>query len=170
MCPIKRYNNYLWNQNVFYSLLILFVTYIPFYIVWTTSYFLLFENYDIAFIPTPNETILTKPLPIVILFPVIIDPFFETLTCQYALFYGFSLINWFNNRRSRIIWVAALLFGILHFYSISYMVYNFFMGMWYMYIFIVKQHKKPLLTTYLFHALHNLFVYFMTPVECAIFG
>jgi membrane protease YdiL (CAAX protease family) len=146
------------------------VLYLVFYLLWTPLFYLAFEKWNIAFMPTPNETLMKQPLYEQILQAVILGPLIETLICQKLVYKLLSLIKYLKRRKFFIMLIGALIFGLLHFYSLLYIIYNVFTGFLFMYAYIVKLHKKPYWTVVTLHGLMNLFAIFMDPIETIVFS
>lgn len=152
------------------SVITLFTLFLAFWIIWTPLYYLYLSKYDILFMPTPNETLMILPLYRQILEAVVLGPLLETLSCQHWMYLLLSLNGWFNRHKVAIILLGALIFGILHFFSISYIIYTFFMGLLFMSAYILRLNKNPYWTVAVIHALTNLFAILIDPVEKSVFG
>ena len=87
---------------------------------------------------------------------VVIAPLLETLIFQSLAYRFISRINFFRKHKVWIIIVSALIFGIVHSYSISYMVFGFIVGCVFMYAYILRIGKKPYWTVVAIHLLLNL--------------
>ncbi len=99
---------------------------------------------DIHFFPTPDE------LPIgfvgMLILAVAFAPLVETLFFQLIPFKLLSKIRFMRENPIWIIIISALIFGMLHYYSIHYMIATFFMGMIFMYVYIIRTGKCPYVT------------------------
>jgi len=73
---------------------------------------------------------------------VIVAPLFETFICQYAVFKLLSQFSFFRNHQSFIIVISAASFGIMHYYSLIYIVYAFIMGLFLMYAYMLRLQKE----------------------------
>jgi membrane protease YdiL (CAAX protease family) len=133
-------------------------------------YYLLLEQWDIVFVSTPNETLMKQSLFEQILQAVIIAPLIETLISQKWVYKLFSLIKPLKKRKILIVFLGAIIFGIIHFYSLSYIIYNVFTGFLFMFVYIAKLHKKPYWIVVTLHGLINLFALLIDPVEKQIFS
>lgn len=120
--------------------------------------------------PTPNETIMQQPFVEQILATVILGPIIETLLSQKWLYSSLSLINRLKGNKIRIVIIGGIIFGLLHFYSLSYIVYNIFMGILFMSAYILRKEENPFLSVAALHALTNLFVLIIDPIEKMVFG
>lgn len=158
------------KSNFFVSILYLFSLFLVFYIIWTPVYYYFLEKYDIIFSPTPNETIMTVGLGRQLLEVVIFAPLIETLIFQKWFYNLFSLIGWLNRYKIFIILISAVAFGLIHFYSLSYIIYNFFIGVLLMFTYIIRIENRPYWTVAILHGLMNLFSIFIDPVEKIIFN
>ncbi|OPZ14471.1 MAG: CAAX amino terminal protease self- immunity [Bacteroidetes bacterium ADurb.BinA261] len=158
------------KSNLAVSILYLFILFLVFYIVWTPVYYYFLEKYDILFSPTPNETIMTAGLGQQILAIVILAPLIETLIFQKWVYQALSLFGWLKRYKILIIFLSAVIFGSIHFYSLSYAIYNFFAGALLMLAYIIKIDKNPYWTVVLLHGLMNLFSIVIDPIEKTIFN
>lgn len=158
------------KSNFCFSILYLFVLFLMFYIIWTHVYYHIFEKYDILFSPTPNETIMTQGLGKQMFLAVILAPLIETLIFQKWVYQLLSLVGWLKQNKILIIFISAVIFGLIHFYSLSYVIYNFFAGALLMFAYIVRIEKKPYWIVTVLHGLMNLFSILIDPVEKMIFN
>jgi membrane protease YdiL (CAAX protease family) len=158
------------KSNFFVSLLLLFLLYLGFYVIWTLVYYVFWKQWDILFVSTPNETLMKQSIFEQILQAVIIVPLIETLIFQKWTYKLLSLTKFLKQRKILIMFLSAVIFGIIHFYSLSYIVYNVFTGFLFMFAYIVKLHKKPYWTVVTLHGLINLFAILIDPIEQHVFG
>ena len=126
------------KSNFSISVLYLFALFLMFYILWTSVYYNFLEKYDILFSPTPNETIMTQGLGKQIFLAVILAPLIETLIFQKWVYQLLSLVGWLKRNKILIIFISAVIFGMIHYYSLSYVIYNFFAGALLMFAYIVR--------------------------------
>lgn len=166
----KRTLLLLGKSNFFVSILYLFALFLVFYSVWSSAYYYFLEKYDINFSLTPNETIMTVRFGRQIFEVVILVPLIETLIFQKWAYQLLSLVGWLKRRKILIILLGATLFGLIHFYSLSYIIYNFFIGALLMFSFIIRIGKTPYLTVVVLHGLMNLFSILIDDVEKIIFN
>lgn len=156
--------------NFIISLLILFSIFMAFYLVWTPLYYIIGEQYEMVFMPTPNETIMQQPFVEQILATVILGPIIETLLSQKWLYSLLSLIKRLKENKIWIAIIGGIIFGLFHFYSLSYIVYNIFMGILFMSAYILRKGENPYWTVTALYALTNLFVLIVDPIEKMVFG
>jgi len=152
------------------SVSLLFLLFLGFFVIWSLLYFSILEKWDVIFIPTPNDTLMTRPIYIQILLAVIIGPSIETLIFQKWLYKLLSLVKWLKRRKLLIMIIGALAFGAIHIYSLSYIVFTVFMGFLFMFAYVARIGKNPFRTVFVLHALANLFVILTTPITNEIFG
>jgi membrane protease YdiL (CAAX protease family) len=96
---------------------------------------------------------------------VIYAPLFETLLftlLPYLVFSKFSKnMVWF-------IAITSVLFGLIHTYSVAYVIITFFIGIILNTFFWIVIHKKNMASAFfltcLFHSLHNLIAFFINDV------
>jgi uncharacterized protein len=93
--------------------------------------------------------------------PVILAPIFETFLGQSLPYYLLKKINYLNERSYLILIVSALIFGLLHFYSLFYIIYAFFLGLIlsYGYMLRVKNDKRTFILIAICHSLLNLGIF-----------
>jgi membrane protease YdiL (CAAX protease family) len=101
---------------------------------------------------------------------VIIGPLIETFIFQKGLYYLLSNSTVLKQRKIVIMVIGAIIFGLLHFYSLSYVIFNIFTGFLFMFAYIIKLYKNPYWFVVILHGLMNLFAIFIDPVEKLIFG
>lgn len=158
------------KRNIVVSIACFFALFLVFYIIWTHIYYYFFIKYDSVFAPTPNETIMTLELRRKIVEVVVLAPLIETLIFQKWFYKLFSYIDWFNQYKILIILLSAVVFGLIHFYSLSYIIYNFFVGAFFMFVYIIKIGNRPYWTVAVLHGLMNLFSIYIDPIEKVIFN
>ena len=90
-------------------------------------------------------------------FVIILIPIFETYVNQYLPFKLMQKWSWTKNKYGLYILVSAIIFGLLHTYSLQYMIFGFSGGLLlaYMYFFYSKTPRKSFWSTTLIHALKN---------------
>ncbi|MGU9538443.1 CPBP family glutamic-type intramembrane protease [Clostridium tepidum] len=88
---------------------------------------------------------------------VIIAPLLETFIFQYGIIKISKKINFLKNNNLIIILISSLLFGLQHFYSLSYIVNTTFLGIFLAYAFVVYERKKvsPYWVVCTIHGLKN---------------
>ena len=149
---------FLREKNFIFSVFLFFLIYIVFDLFWTPTYSHFLEKYNIVFMLTPNDTIMKQPLYLQISLAVILSPLLETLVTQEWLYKLLTMASRLKKKKFMIAIIGGLVFGSLHFYSLSYMVYHFFIGFLYMSAFIIKIDKEPYWTVVVLHGLINLLV------------
>ncbi|AIS51983.1 abortive infection protein [Thermoanaerobacter kivui] len=71
----------------------------------------------------------------------IIGPVLETYLFQVVLLYFLSKINYLNNHKALLIIVASIIFGILHSYSLFYMISTFLAVVILNYSYLIYRNK-----------------------------
>ncbi|MEP7109171.1 MAG: CPBP family intramembrane glutamic endopeptidase [Ferruginibacter sp.] len=89
---------------------------------------------------------------------ITIVPVIETFLFQYGIFKICNRIQATKRNNGLIILISAFIFGLMHTYSIGYMIFGFSMGIVLAYVFYFYSHhpRKAFWTTSLIHALRNL--------------
>lgn len=97
-------------------------------------------------------------LKIVFISAIIAAPLLETLVFQMGIINLFSLIEKIKNNKLLLIFISALCFGAVHFYSILYIIRAFISGIFLAYCFIVYEDKgrSGYWVTVITHSLMNL--------------
>lgn len=95
---------------------------------------------------------------------VIIAPLIETLINQYCVYEILNKYNYFKTRKFLIFLISAFSFGALHYYSITYMVWGFFFGLYLVvcYDFFKFSNRKAYWLTFLIHSIRNLSALLLT--------
>lgn len=158
------------RSNFLLSLTILFSIFLAYYISLTIIYHFARYQYDIAFTETPNESIMQESFLKQLLFVVIIGPLFETLIFKKWLYQLLSLFKILKRNKIWLILISVFIFGSIHIYSLSYIVFSFFAGIILMAAYVLRKGKNPYLFVATLHALMNLFVILMEPLEQKWFG
>jgi|LSQX01.1.fsa_nt_gb hypothetical protein len=166
---IIKFIDSLQEKSLIYTVLIFFLIFLGFYIIWSPLYYRIFENLDVVFMATPNETIMKQSFYKQILSVVILAPLLETLIFQKWLYRLLSSISWLKKNKILITAIGASVFGLMHPYSLFYIIYNFFAGTLFMSAYIIRLNRSPYLTVAALHALMNLFSICIDPIEKMIF-
>ena len=92
-----------------------------------------------------------------ILLAVVIVPILETLLHQYFIYEILIRYPFFKNRKYLIFLISAILFGLLHFYSLAYIVWAFFMGIYFIicFDFFRYSNRNAYWLTCLLHGIRN---------------
>jgi hypothetical protein len=89
--------------------------------------------------------------------PVILAPIIETFLGQSLPYYLLKKLSYMNGRNYLVIIASALFFGLLHFYSVFYIIYAFILGLVlsYGYAVRIRSDKNAFLLIAVCHALLN---------------
>jgi len=90
-------------------------------------------------------------------FGLILAPFFETFLHQWLIY---KLLRRFNLNNLLLVFFSAVLFGLAHCYSLSYIIFAFFTGIFLMLAFIYWEGEgiSKYMITVLIHMIHNGFM------------
>ncbi|GAA0695334.1 CPBP family glutamic-type intramembrane protease [Clostridium cadaveris] len=104
-----------------------------------------------------NLSISQAPLIIEFLAVSIIAPLLETFLFQYGAIKILRKINILKNNNLIIILISALIFGLQHCYSLSYIIHTTILGIFLSYAFVVYETKKvsPFWVVCIIHSLRN---------------
>ncbi|EEM92329.1 MULTISPECIES: CPBP family glutamic-type intramembrane protease [Bacillus cereus group] len=99
-----------------------------------------------------------------ILLGVVVGPIYETFIFQVFLFWVLSFIPFIKDRDYLIILIASIVFGLNHFYGITYVVGTTMIGFLYNYCYWVYQKKNEknqvklsaIGIVFIIHLLHNV--------------
>ncbi len=98
-------------------------------------------------------------------FTIVCTPIFETLIFQKLPYWGLSKLKFFKNNIIFICLISSIIFGALHYYSITYMLFALIIGMVFMFGYICRQGKASYWTIVLLHSLYNLTLVSISLVE-----
>ncbi|MDD1539444.1 type II CAAX prenyl endopeptidase Rce1 family protein [Riemerella anatipestifer] len=105
------------------------------FIVYIWSYFLEVYGTDIS----GENPVDTLPREIVFFLTIIFAPIVETLVYQYTPYKLLRYFDFFklkgNNRIYLLLFSSSIFFALSHPYSVTYIIYSFFVGLLFMYIF-----------------------------------
>jgi len=148
LSPLKKYSEKLFNLS--------FICFVV--AVWLLSYVIALPFYLFgADLPDP---IGEYDIVVRIIGGIFIAPIFETLIFQSFLIYIFTKVLIKN--RYFAIFISALAFGLVHYYSIVYVLYAFFMGLYFAWTYLNYYEKRGFSHAFwaitLVHALWNTVV------------
>jgi uncharacterized protein len=156
-CNLKKLNVRFKNLNRISFIIILTL------ILFLISFCL---NYIIGFFKESDYIILnlsggTKSFAVLFLSPVIIAPIFETFLGQYLPYHFLKRVKYLNDREYLILLISAVFFGLIHFYSVFYIIYAFLLGLVLMYGYMARidSDDKTFVLVAVSHALLNLGIF-----------
>jgi hypothetical protein len=93
--------------------------------------------------------------------PIIIAPIFETFLGQYLPYYLLNKVKYLNERSYLILLASALFFGLLHLYSLFYILYAFILGLIFMYGYMIriKTDKNAFILIAISHSILNIGIF-----------
>lgn len=94
---------------------------------------------------------------------IVLAPILETLLNQHLPFWLLQKLSWTRNKYGLYIFASAIAFGLLHTYSLRYMIFAFSIGLilGYTYLFYSKTPKIAFWSTTLIHSLRNGLAFFI---------
>lgn len=114
-----------------------------------------FESFNKEWAPPPTITKMLHPI-ISFLTIIILVPFFETLIFNSLLKFLFFQSKFLRNNTLIVIVLAGLIFGAVHFYSVAYIFQMTFVGMFFMYLYLLRDKRGDgLLVVWAVHGLRN---------------
>jgi len=96
-------------------------------------------------------------------FVIVVAPLIETSINQYGVYKICQKISYTKHKPLLVIFISALIFGLMHFYNLGYVFFGFAMGLVlaYVYYFYHKHPVKAFWATTLIHALRNTTAYLL---------
>jgi hypothetical protein len=93
---------------------------------------------------------------------VFIAPIVETYLCQALPYQKLRKVKYLSERNYLILLISASFFGLMHLYSLFYIVYAFLIGLVLMYGYIIRitSDKKTFILIALCHSVLNLEIFF----------
>jgi uncharacterized protein len=118
-------------------------------------FFGLIKGKDIILIGFPSKE---KNIALLLFSSIILAPIFETILGQSLPYYLLNKIKYLNERSYLILLISALFFGLIHFYSLFYILYGFLLGLVLMYGYMIRirSDKKTYFLIVICHSLLNL--------------
>lgn len=149
---MKRFSNFIRATSFFPSFLLLgSILGIVYFLCWFVFYKIL-GGRDIIFTEFP----VYEPSSIILLLQVLVlAPLMETLIFQKGVYFLLRQSQWLNEHKSYIVFIGGVLFGLSHFFSLSYIIVTTINGLFFMYAYIVKYHKGGYWIVVLLHAFVN---------------
>jgi len=154
---LKYFNDLLKDSNRFrFTLILTFALY--FVAIAFNFLFNFIKEKDVIWIRFPGE----KMSGIVFFITtIVVSPFIETFLNQYLPYLFLGKIKYFRERSYFILLCSAILFGLMHFYSLFYIFYAFLIGLILMYGYMIRISRDKA-TFYLISLCHSL-------LNCGIF-
>lgn len=165
---MKSYSQFIRRRSLVCSALILWGCFIPIHFILWFLFEKVWGGSDIVFTSFPDDNFSDQLWFVDVFNVVIIGPILETIFCQALIFFLLSQICWFAKNKYRIVFVGTLLFGLIHFYSISYILFTLITGALFLYAYILNIEKGVLTAcsvTIILHGLTNLFALFLEQFE-----
>jgi uncharacterized protein len=121
---------------------------------------------DISYRPNePSFDFKNNPI-LDFLMVIVIAPLLETLLNQYLVIEILSTIKYFKKRKLLVVMLSAFIFGVVHSYSISYMINMFFVGYILAIAFLLKMKQGYAFGYVTFiHAIRNFVVFIFVWIE-----
>jgi uncharacterized protein len=151
---LRNINTYLKNLNR--VSFVAFLTLVLFFIALCFNYFIGFiKDKDIVLVIFPSKE---NNFGVQLISTVLLAPVIETFLCQALPYFLLNKVQFFHQRNCIILFTSALFFGILHFYSVFYIIYGFVLGLVLMfgYMIRIKNDKKAFLLIVICHTFLNL--------------
>jgi len=145
------------NKNFFVFVFLLWLFYTAFHLLFEFSHKFLLDGKDIVFVTsTPNVQLFEYDMSINILTMVFLGPLIETFLFQTMPYLFLNHVGWFRQNMFAIVIIGAFSFGLLHFFTLSYVLFNVFAGGFLMFTYVIRQRRLPYLSTFALHAINNL--------------
>jgi membrane protease YdiL (CAAX protease family) len=154
---MQRINSFILNLPFLSSLLVLTAILLVIRIFCRFIFEYCLEGYDIIFFETPQEQLSTQPFYLAVLQVSIIGPIIETFIFQGIIYHVLVMFNCFAKNKWGILIIGSLLFGMVHFFSLSYIIVMSITGAFFMYSYIIRYGKHAYWTTVCLHSLINLY-------------
>jgi len=162
---IKKINKYIRDSRTVSSILIVgSILSSIYFIVWIISYKIL-NGWDIVLDGDPNASLLKGPLYITVLEAMIIGPIIETLIFQKFLYFIATLFGWFRHNKCRIVILGTFIFGLAHFFTLLYIITTAITGAFFMYLYVIKQHRHAYWSVVMLHSMINGLAIFLSYFE-----
>jgi len=122
-----------------------------YFICWFVDYKIL-GGIDIIFteIPTYEPAAITVLLQVLILGPLV-----ETLIFQKGAYLLLYQSEWLRKHKSCIILIGGVIFGLVHFFSLTYIIVTMISGFFFMYAYVIRYNKGAYWMVVLLHAFVN---------------
>jgi len=154
---IQKINTCLKNLNR--TTFIIILTFILFAVTFCFNYIFGFvKQNDVIFFDFQNDE---EGIILLFITTIILAPIFETFLGQSFPYYLLRKLKYLRERNYLVLISSSLFFGILHFYSLFYIIYAFLLGLIFMYGYMVriKIDEKAFLNITICHSLLNLGIF-----------
>lgn len=151
---MKRLNIYLRNLHPLIFIPLMSVLFIG----TSLLYVAVVEALGIEDVMIGKEMVLeTAPKLIGVIFAaIVVAPLLETLLLQRLVYKVLSKMRYFRQNRCWIVAVSAVVFALLHHYSMHYILNALIGGALLMYFYIIKVGKRPFWNVCAIHAINNI--------------
>jgi hypothetical protein len=146
-------------QNFSRIIFLIILTSVLYFVAFCFNFVLSFiKDKDIIWIDLSNKE---NSITFLFILPIILAPIFETFLGQYLPYYLLNKVKYLNERSYLILLASALFFGLLHFYSLFYIIYAFMLGLIFMYGYMIriKTDKKAFILIAISHSILNLGIF-----------
>ena len=148
-----------WLQNCCRLIFIFILTLVLYFLAFNFNFiFGYFKKNDLIWVHLPN---MEESFILLFISPIFLAPIIETFLGQSLPYYLLNKVKYLQRRKYLILIASGLFFGLLHFYSLFYIIYAFFLGLVLMYGYMVriKTDKKTFLLIAICHSLLNLGIF-----------
>lgn len=161
---MKSFNRYIENFNSWFenrSRITFTVILVSLMFLFTLIFHFFLDVIRIRDLTIVNNLVEEKNPVILFVSTVILAPVVETYLCQSLPYKLLRKIKYFSKRDFSILITSALIFGLLHFYSLLYIIYAIFIGfiLMYGYMIRVKSDKNVFLLIVISHSVFNLGIF-----------
>jgi len=149
---LKKFNLFIIKKPFFPSFFLLGSILGSIYFLCWFIFYKSLDGRDIVFTEFPDYNQVAL---IAILQTIIFAPIVETLLFQECVYYLLKQPNWLRKRKYYIMLIGAIFFGVIHFFSLSYIIMETIIGFFYMYAFVLRYYRDGFWMVVLLHAFVN---------------
>ena len=161
---MQKISHYIRNLSFFYAFSILATALgSVYFLVWLIYHKLLGTRYDIIFVENPHSFHQTYWG--LVFGAIVIASLLETVIFQVGGYHLLKKIKCLQKRKCYIVLIGGILFGLFHFFSLSYIIVTTITGTFFMYAYIIKRHKGGYWLVVLLHAFVNGLALFLEHFE-----
>ncbi len=150
---MKKINLFILKKSFFTSFLILGSILGSIYFLCWFIFYKLLDGRDIVLTQVPDYS--QQALWFFIIQVIIFAPIVETLLFQECVYHVLKQSKWLRKRKMCIIIIGAVFFGLLHFFSLSYIIVTTICGFFFMYAVVIRNNRGGFWMAVLLHAFVN---------------
>ena len=149
---MKKFNLFIIKKSFLSSFLILGSMLGSIYFLCWFIFYKILDKRDIVFVEISDHSQVHL---FIVLQAIVLAPILETYICQWGLYHVLMTSERLRKRKLCIVLIGAIFFGLLHFFSLSYIIVTTINGLFFMYAVVIRHNRGGYWLAVLLHAFVN---------------